>query len=257
MRIYIVLFFLLGLLWSSCTAKKKLVDPVDEFTGLTSEAALNAIMDEEIDFQTFNTSANLDIDSPVYSIGANSKIRIIKDSLIWISVSKLGFEAGRALMTKDSVFAMERIQKTYIKLSIEEISQKIGVAVNFSLLQDFIMGNPYLAENGNKLSFTKSDSLVVLPDFQDYMIKHVFLASDFKLRTTKIEDPVNKVNARLTYDEYGTLNAEQNFSYLRDIFIDNGVDETSNIKIKFSKPELNIEKSIKFSIPDTYTPRDF
>ena len=248
----------LGLLFlSSCLGKKKIIETDDYVSEMNAASALKSIVDQSINFETFSANANLNIDSPAFSGSASSKFRIVKDSVIWISVSKFGFEAGRALITKDSVFAMERIQKTYIKTSISELSEKAGLELSYSFIEDFLIGNPYLDQIDNQVSFTDSDSLHVMPNLGEYLIDHIFLSSDYKLRKTTIADNKNDVTAELSYDDYKALDAEQFFSYLRDIIIDSKLEPPTSVSINFSNPEINVEKAIKFSIPDSYSPRSF
>jgi len=66
-------------------------------------------------------------------------IRIIKDSSIWISMNAaLGIEAARFLLTKDSVFYIDRYHKEYFKGGYEFFSDKLGVEINYKLIQGFL-----------------------------------------------------------------------------------------------------------------------
>lgn len=247
----------LVLILSACRGSKNLKDRDTNAVETSAEIALKKIKAQTIDFQFFNSSANLDIKSEFFNGGANAKFRIIKDSVIWVSVSKFGFEAARMLITKDSLFALERIQKTYIKSSFAEASEQIGFEINFNFLQDFILGNPYLHEVNNQVNLEKGDTIMVFPLLNDYVIQHNFVTSDYKLRQTHIRDEHTKVEADLSYGDYQQLDPAGYFSYLRTISVDAQDDQESSVAIKFSNPELNIEKPTKFTIPDQYSARAF
>ncbi len=217
--------------------------------------ALQNIKDNNISAMRFNASADLNIQSSAFNGGAKAKFRVIKDSLLWVSVSKFGFEGARILITQDSLFAVERLGKTYIKASFHEISDQIGFELSFKFLEDFILGNPYLSETENLVKMTASDTINVFPVLSDYKIQHSFLNSDYRVRLTNLRDEKTKVEAILSYDDYQELESGAYFSYLRSIIVDALDEEESSVSIKFSKPEINVEKSFKFSIPENYTAR--
>ncbi len=249
-------FFFVLLLIGSCTGSKKLKDANASFEK-NSVIALEKIKSQRVDFSSFNANANLDIKTAVFNGSANAKFRIVQDSAIWISISKLGFEVGRLFVNKDSLFFMERIQKTYGKFSFSEVSSEIGFELNYPFLEDFILGNPYLAEKKNAIKFLARDTILVFPELNEYFVQHSISSKDFKLRKTHIVDSATKTETNLTYGDYKELFEDQIFSYFRSIILDEKDGQETEVVIKFSKPELNIEKSLKFDIPDSYTLRKF
>ena len=64
-----------------------------------------------------------------------------KDSLIWISVTGVGFEVARGLITKDSIVFMDKFHKEYFAFNYEQLSKKYNFDLNFALLQSIIIGN--------------------------------------------------------------------------------------------------------------------
>lgn len=66
-------------------------------------------------------------------------IRIVKDSSIWISINLLlGREGARFLLTKDSVHFIDRYHKEFFKGGYEYLSNKLGVQINYKLIQSFL-----------------------------------------------------------------------------------------------------------------------
>ena len=65
-------------------------------------------------FNTLVCKASVDAKTPKLSTGFSANIRIKKDSAIWVSISPaLGIEVMRAVLTKDSVKFVDRINKRY------------------------------------------------------------------------------------------------------------------------------------------------
>lgn len=248
-----IFFLLLG----SCTGAKKIVDEKETNAELSAEESLRKVRATFLDFQTLNSNTDLYVNSSMFTGSIGAKLRIVKDSVIWMSASKFGFEVARVLITKDSVFMVERVQKTYIRESIEALSELAGVSVGYDVLQDFLVGNPYLDEGSNEVAYYTGDTLSIKPAFNEIDIKHLVDKNDFKLLQTTVRDDKSKMDAGMGFEDYRALEDEQIFSYFRNITLDNGVDEPTTASIKFNNPELNIEKAIKFSIPDSYTPRKF
>jgi len=66
---------------------------------------------------------------------------LIKDSIIWASISALGIEGVRVLIDKDSVKLYNRLKKTYFKSSTTFLEQFFGQPIGISELQQLLVGN--------------------------------------------------------------------------------------------------------------------
>ncbi len=65
----------------------------------------------------------------------SGQIRIIKDSCIWISATKLGLEIARALFTKDSVYFVNRLSSDYGCFDYNIAKSFAGIEVNYEMVQ--------------------------------------------------------------------------------------------------------------------------
>ncbi len=78
----------------------------------------------------------------VAEVGQNSvdgTLRIARDSVIWISASKM-IELFRAKMTPDSLFAVVRVANRYLACSIDELRTGLGVDIDFATVQNVLLG---------------------------------------------------------------------------------------------------------------------
>ena len=74
----------------------------------------------------------------------NGQLRIQKDSLIWVSISPaLGIEMARIIITNDSIYYMNRLDKTYFISDFDYINTKINSTLDFDMLQSFLTGNDF------------------------------------------------------------------------------------------------------------------
>src|SRR5215212_2542776 len=105
--------------------------------------ALEKLNGNKVDFTTF--SAKVDVD---YRGGAdkhydvNANIRMYKDSLIWASVNAvLGIEAMRVLITEDSVFLLDKLNKTFTARSVDYLQEVTSLPLTLNTLQNLLIGN--------------------------------------------------------------------------------------------------------------------
>ena len=106
-----ILLLLTVLLLASCASRKKIVQPTppQSFEWLTANMAIQA----EINGQSFND--------------LSGQLRMRKDSLVWVSVTAtMGVEVLRAKISNDSIWILNRLEKTYLAEHVDSLDQQIG-----------------------------------------------------------------------------------------------------------------------------------
>ena len=73
------------------------------------------------------------------TVSGQGIIRVRKDSAIWVSVRKLGFEVGRALILKDSFFYLDRLNNVFEAHAISFIKEKYQLPGDFLHLQALLI----------------------------------------------------------------------------------------------------------------------
>ena len=124
-RITIVSLVLL-LAATSCASRKKTVAP----TPATTYEWL---------------TAKVDIDAEGNGMAFNDlsgQMRIRKDSIVWLSVTaSMGVEVVRAKCSNDSVWVLNRMEKTYLAESLDDVSTQLGMPFSLPLLQTLLLDN--------------------------------------------------------------------------------------------------------------------
>lgn len=83
------------------------------------------------------------------------QIRMMKDEVIWISATgMLGMEAGRVLITPDSISLINRMESVFVKESFETASRWLGSQLSFNALQQLLVGNAPEHEDLAKARFS-------------------------------------------------------------------------------------------------------
>lgn len=67
------------------------------------------------------------------------QVRVAHDSVIWCSVSALSMEAGRMLITNDSVFVMDKINKEVYKKGKDFLTNHLKEDLSNSALENMII----------------------------------------------------------------------------------------------------------------------
>ena len=107
----IITFLALLLVSSSCASRKKTVQPQQpqSFEWLTANMTIQA----EVNGQSYND--------------LSGQLRMRKDSLIWVSVTAtMGVEVLRAKVSNDSVWLLNRLEKTYLAEPMDSLAQQLG-----------------------------------------------------------------------------------------------------------------------------------
>ena len=87
---------------------------------VTSCSTIKKTKQEESKIENKYTSFTSRYKGSYNGIPFKVQIRAQHDSLLWFSVSAFSMEAGRALITKDSLFVMDKINKQIYKRSKKE-----------------------------------------------------------------------------------------------------------------------------------------
>jgi hypothetical protein len=215
----------------------------------------------EIDFTYLTAKSKLSFKSKTQDISnANLNIRVRKDSLIWISISKIGFEAARALITRDSVTIMDRQHGEYAVYDFPTLSRQFNFEMNYDLLQALIVGNLPLPKRPAQKIKRERDYLLLRQEAGKVMVENYIGENDRKLKRLMVTEQPTKNALRLDYEDFQALNNFV-FPYSSLVTLDytsqaDGQFYQTLIRIKHNKVEL-VDKSpgFPFTIPAKYMKR--
>lgn len=108
-------------------------------------------------------------------------LRMRKDSLIWVSLSAFGLEAGRALLLPDSIVVIDRLNKKYFKYDYSYLSQIAKMPVNMRQVQLLISGCLLYPADKYRYSLTEDVWQLLFTDlYQEHrlMVNNQFKVSE-------------------------------------------------------------------------------
>lgn len=121
-----ILFFCSALLLASCSARKKTMASLQPqaFEWLSANMAIQAEGNE----LAFND--------------LSGQLRMRKDSLIWLNVTAtIGVEVLRAKISNDSIWVLNRLEKSYLAEPLDSVSKQLGLPLCLSLVQSLLLDN--------------------------------------------------------------------------------------------------------------------
>ena len=122
---YTLLSMCFGL--TACNTTKKLANDKGPniINGVfEASAMLDLVRATDIPYTWFGGEGNGTIDWEGTRYTAKIKVRILRDSIVWVQIQKFGFEVGRMLVTPDSAFFINRLERSYSIYSITDFFKK-------------------------------------------------------------------------------------------------------------------------------------
>ncbi len=215
----------------------------------------------EIDFRYLTAKSKISFKSPEQDIdNANINIRVRKDSLIWLSVNKLGIEAVRGVITRDSITIIDKIHREYAVYDFPTLSRQFNFEMNFALLQALIVGNLPLPKRPAQKIKNERDYLLLRQSEGKVLVENYIGEQDRKLKKLMVTEQPTKNTLRLDYEDFTSLNNFL-FPYTSLVTLDyksktDGQFYQTLLRIKHNKVEL-VDKNpgFPFTIPVNYQRR--
>lgn len=215
---------------------------------------LTNVHSKEIDFKTFSAKIKVDYqNSKGNQPNITAYVRIIKDSLIWVSgyATVFNIEAFRVLINKDSVFVIDKINKQVQYRSMDYLQEVTEIPFDFKTLQNLLVGNPVFLDD-SVVSYKESGSKILLATLGKYFKNLLTIdKSNHFLVHSKLDDvDINRNRtADITYNNFENNNGI-NFSTYREITVSE--KNKLDIELNFKQWEFNKDLTIIFNIPKNY-----
>ena len=260
----VALLTLVSLLVIACKSKKNLPEGAPEVIKLKELRA--GISDGKTEYQTLRIRAQGNLETEGQNQGFRLEVRILRDSLIWAELADpiLGLKVARALITPDSLFVINRIDREYLRADISAMQQQFGVEYGFNELQNALSGNPifddwedfelYYVPGHYLLSTTDPARLEQEAETSKVSgtVQQAYISpGSFKAVQQLQFDPAEDDVYRLTFE--GFEKKEGSHAYPRIIELHYGKNEKDRLRLAVKRFEFDDEGlPFPFNIPDGY-----
>ncbi len=257
-RTYTIFTFLFSLLLlASCSVNRKLTQTDTSSTKLKKRSAKylqKQLQSQALDVEWLSAKAKVNFKDPNQTRNFTTNIRMRKDSVIWMNVKRLNVEAFRILITTDSIYVINRLEKEYYVEDLKLVEEKFNFPGQFQALQTAILGNPYFFEK-QKLSASITDQQYQLSGDNGVRTQSDYYLNgqSYTLEKMSFFDVERDRKLNILLEEYApVLEGVFQFANYREFLVESEETGNATIKMNFSKVELNVPKSIKFSISSRY-----
>lgn len=223
----------------------------------TDDAKVNVNV-ETVDFKYLTARSKVSFKSKDQDIdNANVNIRMLKDSVLWLSIVAGPIEVVRGLITRDSIQIVDRYHKEYYLYDFNTLSQKFNFQLNFELIQSILIGNMPIPKKENQRFKKEKDYFMLRQQEGKIMLENYIGEQNHRLKKLLVTEQPTKNSLTLDYDDFTQLN-NYLFPYTSLIQLDYQSQKDNQLyqtvfRIKHQKVELNEKPvSFPFSIPQKY-----
>lgn len=266
-KIHILLIFSLitvvPFLSTSCSSKKALTKTtLREFT---AAKLIQEVEENQFEFDNFVAKMNMKIETKDRNLNVKGQLRMKKDSIIWTSISMpMGLEVLRIKVTSDSVFFLNRTEKTYLIENIEVFNEISPMITTIGFIQAVLVGNDInlresddykieISDGQYNLLISKKLKKSIKNNDEDWkvMLKDIWIDPQLfkitKYHIREYNDSKRKID--LQYSDFEEIKGK----YLpTEINIDIHGDVYLKAKIEFSNITIDEPLEFNFSIPKKY-----
>jgi len=230
-----------------------------------ADLLIESVQSAHFDFNSMSAKISGTYEDSDNKIPFKGAVKIKKDSVIWITIGPgLGIELGRVLFDLDSMHFINRYEKTYYKSSYDELSEKIQSPLSFERIQDLLVGNSLDSYQAKKYFSTLNNNLYSLSSISPRQLKkwnrnkkvsedEVYLTSvvpkSSKIKTQQYTSFKDNRTLYIRYDDFENYN-KKSLGKTIDLNID--AEKKINLRLKYSKVNLNKGIKTPFKVPGSY-----
>ena len=226
--------------------KKNTIEESCISSPVNTKELIEKVNSENISPEWISLNAKIDINQKDNNTQLSAQIRVKKDSLIWVSLkAPLGIEILRAVISPDSVYFMNRLNKTYLIKPISHIKEVIKADISYSQLQDILFASPQILNQ--RLQFSKSTSYNLKSKKENYNINNMFFRVE-KMELTESEDKSLTIN----FNNYKTFTEIDNHFFPSQLLVKVLSNEVFDAEVNYTKIIFNKKSNLSFNISKSY-----
>lgn len=251
----ILMIFMVLLSLASCKSAKVTTKQINDLPGRT---IVKRNREASFDQATVKASLLIKYKGKEDMPNINGSLRMIKDSIIWLNFSKLGFPVAKLRITPNEVSFYEKIGKTSFEGNFELISQWLGTDFDFEKIQNLFLGESLLNLEGQKYLVNIIDNKYELRPRKGnplYDILYRIDPNNFKIMREEVRHSQKNQNLTILYKDFNKIN-ESLFpkGFLITAFADH---QTTIIDVSYKNVQFDVPLKFPFEIPAGYRNIEF
>lgn len=235
----------------SCKSVK--VSDSDVTSALSVKNVIKNHYANAFDKKTINAKLKVKYSGKSNLPSVTASLRIKKNDTIWISLTKLGFPIGKALITPNRVSYYEKINKTYFDGDFSLLSNWLGTKLDFEKVQNLLLGQSVINLKKDKFAIElKNNKYLLIPKKQLDLFSILFFINpdNFKMNRQEIVQKDEDKTLLVDYDNYSKIDGETFPTKIHIATTD--ASNKSTIDVNYKSVEFNKKVSFPFTIPSSY-----
>lgn len=233
---------------SACKSKKSIADAT-AVEDVSARILFDSLESRQPMYTWYSAIGKMRAQTEDIAVGFTVRMRMRKDSAIWFRVEKFGFEVGRALITQDSAYILDRFNKEYYIEPIEDFLLEYSIPFDFTDLQRLLAGGT-VALAPNYLRSEEDEGRMRLTCNSGDIKAIYWFDPKYRLDQGVLVDLLGR-NADLKYSDYRLVHGPQEIPFERYLSFFDGTASTE-LSMQLSEIEIDVPQSLKFSIPSGY-----
>jgi hypothetical protein len=240
------------LLLVSCKTTSVATQASTPVSKLKSKTIIDNHYKNKTDFSTLYIKANVRYADEKQTQNVTAEIKIKKGEQILVSIRFLGITMAKASITPSSVSYYEKIKGTYFEGDFTSLSQWLGTDLNYSKIQNLLLGEALDDLNKGKYAESLVESLYRLDDLSASKTRKTFYINpaDFTINKQEINQTEE---GRMFQVAYSDIKKYTEMPLPNRVLI-NSYQKTgkSEINLDYSSVSFNEELSFPYSVPSGY-----
>lgn len=238
-------------LMTACKSTKS--TGTSEIRNLSAKRIINNHYQNEFDRATINARLKATYKDASDTQSITLKMRVAKDSTIWMSGTMLGIPLAKIIITPTNVKFYEKLGKTYFDGDFELLSQFLGTEVDFDDVQNLILGQAIIDLRTKKyISAIDKEAYFLTPKKQEELFDLFFWldSSNFKAKQQVITQEEQQRIITVSYDEYQSSGETYFPKKINVTAVDK--ENVKQLFLEYKTIEFDKKVNFPFSIPSGY-----
>jgi hypothetical protein len=168
---------------------------------------------QQLKFDYLSIKSKIELQEPHKTTKVTALLRMRQDSLIWFNLSgALGVQGMRGLITRDSVYIINRVESQYSIYSFEDVSREFNFPIDFALIQSMIIGNMPKPNDIDQYVKRERGKYMVRQNIDEIQIDNYIDETNMKLVEVRVKEASTNNELKLLYKDFRVLN-NQAFPY--------------------------------------------
>jgi hypothetical protein len=249
-----LIYILLAVLVFSCGAVKKIGEEPLRDSKMKAKQILKAHQRQKADFSTLQARLKVELTEGNKSQTHTLTLRMERGKTIWVNAF---LNMVRLKITPEKVQMYNKLDRTFFDGDYEIINDFLGIELNFSNLENALLGDALFNPKTNALKSEPSQtSYVLAPKNANELLQVLYCINpgSFKLEGQSVYQPLENRSLDVNYQSFQAIDA-QLFPKSITIKVIENQKETS-LKLNLKSVILNQPLRFPFKMPSGYKPID-